>query len=315
MSEQRQNLEYHSDLVKTVNFSHDGQLLASGSVDSTIKLWDPSSGALYHTLRGHSNSVNTVVFSPDSQLLVSASADHTIKLWDPSSANLHRTLKGHSKEVNSVIFSPNGWLLASGSRDQTVKLWNPRTGELYQTLQGHSGGDNSIDFSPDSQLLVSYAGDGTVQLLDPSTGGHHQIYQNEFRWAWSKTRDTCSALKGSVLALGHGNGRVSFISSILFTEPVRNPFSEQESPVDYFNTDKAANTEHTSIKQQNSTKHITSKVAPAKDSQAASWAQHTQPVRSQTPNAAFETEAHHVGNAKQQNTVATLSDPQRPSIA
>lgn len=63
-----------------VDFSPDGQLLASVSADHTVRLWDPATGALRCTLEGHSNSIWAVVFSPDGQLLASASADHTVRL-------------------------------------------------------------------------------------------------------------------------------------------------------------------------------------------------------------------------------------------
>jgi WD40 repeat protein len=114
----------HTNDVNSVAFSPDGRLLASGSGDKTIKLWDVATGSLVRTLSGHTSWVNSVAFSPDGRLLASGSADNTIKLWDVASGSLVRTLTGHTDWVRSVAFSPDGRLLASGSGDDTIKLWD-----------------------------------------------------------------------------------------------------------------------------------------------------------------------------------------------
>ena len=113
----------HSALVLSVAFSPDGRTLASGSDDSTIRLWDAATGAHKRTLTGHSNSVLSVAFSPDGRTLASGSRDNTIRLWDAATGAHKRTLTGHTGDVESVAFSPDGRTLASGSWDDTVLLW------------------------------------------------------------------------------------------------------------------------------------------------------------------------------------------------
>ena len=112
----------HSGEVRSVAFSPDGNLLASGSSDRTVKVWDNSNGSLLWTGQ-HSGTVYSVSFSPDGNLLASGSEDSTVKVWDSSNGNLLWTGQ-HSDIVWSVAFSPDGSLLASGSDDNTVKVWS-----------------------------------------------------------------------------------------------------------------------------------------------------------------------------------------------
>jgi WD40 repeat protein len=107
-----------------VGFSPDGQQLASGSGDNTIKIWDVTTGKVLNTLKGHESSVWSVEFSPDGKKLASGSEDKTIKIWDVTTGKVLNTLKGHEGSVWSVGFSPDGKQLASGSDDKTIILWD-----------------------------------------------------------------------------------------------------------------------------------------------------------------------------------------------
>ena len=128
-------------MEKRVIFSPDGKMLASGSYDGTVKLWeiDGSTVTLFATLK-HDGNVYDLSFSPDGKKLVAASSKQTVHLWNLNLSNIEEqrsiTFNGHTGEVNSVSFSPDGKTIASASSDNTVKLWNLNGNEII-TLKGH----------------------------------------------------------------------------------------------------------------------------------------------------------------------------------
>jgi WD40 repeat protein/Mg-chelatase subunit ChlD len=193
-----QILKGHSSRVTSVVYSPDGNTLASGSRDNTVKLWDAETGELKHTLTGHSNDVNAIAFSPDGKTLASASYDKTIKLWNVQTGELEHTLTGHSSLVMLIAYSPDGKTLASASsflsNDKTIKLWNVKTGELKHTFTGHFYGINAIAYSPDGKTLAS-ANDQTVKLWDVKTGELKQTLTGHSNWV----RDVAYLPDGKIL--------------------------------------------------------------------------------------------------------------------
>lgn len=170
----------HNDVVTAVAFSpafsspsrsgSTGNLLASGSDDHTIKLWNAHSLECLKTLHGHTGWVQAIAFHPTGQQLVSGSSDHTVKLWDVRSGECLHTLEGHRQQVKAVAFDPSGKVIASGSDDHTVKLWDAATGRCLKTLEGHSDRVLSVSYSPDGRLLASGSCDRTIELWDVQTG-------------------------------------------------------------------------------------------------------------------------------------------------
>jgi small GTP-binding protein len=163
-------LEGHQGVVMSVAFDPEGETLASGSQDNTVKLWDARSGKLLRTLKRHQGRVNSVAFDPQGATLASGSGDNTAKLWEVRSGKLLRTLAGHQGGVISVAFDPQGATLASGSIDNTVKLWEARTGKLLLTLKGHQSLVRSVAFDPQGRTLASGSDDKTVKLWEARTG-------------------------------------------------------------------------------------------------------------------------------------------------
>ncbi len=154
--------------IKSVAFSPDGKILASGSDDNTIVLWDIETGKpIGQPLKGHSDVVSNVAFSPDGKTLASGSADNTIILWDIETGKpIGQPLKGHTAPVTSVAFSPDGKTLASGSYDTTIILWDVATRQpIGQPLTGHTNIVGSLAFSPDSKKIAS----GSCENFDNQT--------------------------------------------------------------------------------------------------------------------------------------------------
>ncbi|QIR37154.1 hypothetical protein HCG51_10745 [Tolypothrix sp. PCC 7910] len=163
----------HQAPVMSVDISPDSSLIASGSIDKTVKLWRRDGTALT-TLTGHQGAIRSVKFSPDGQMLASASEDGTIKLWKrqgtDSQWHISTTFKGHTASVWGVAFSPDGQFLVSGGWDRTVRFWQ-QDGKLLKTLQGYKRGFWGVAFSPDGQTVAAANLDGTVKLWQRDATG------------------------------------------------------------------------------------------------------------------------------------------------
>eukprot|EP00808_Paulinella_micropora_P016964 g13249.t1 len=175
-------LQGHTNWVYAVACSPDGALVASGSWDNSIMVWDARSHRSLQVLQGHTDGelrmhrdrVKSVAFSPDGTLLASGSTDNSICLWRGETGEWVRSLQGHSDGVTSVAFSADGRQLASGSKDNSVRLWDVQTGQAIRTLQGHSDIVWSVAFSKLGQL-ASGSWDNTIRLWNAEIGEEQAV--------------------------------------------------------------------------------------------------------------------------------------------
>jgi len=151
-------------------------VVASGSYDKTIKLWDIQTGACLQTLYGHADWLRCLILiekreNKDYLLLASGSQDCSVKLWSPINASSSsaqfkcaRTLRGHSGSIISLIFSANTRRLISDSADNRIKVWNVETGDCLHTLESHSYGVMSLILHLNEIVTSSYDGNIKVNL-------------------------------------------------------------------------------------------------------------------------------------------------------
>jgi WD40 repeat protein len=170
------NPEVLADRVLAVDFSPDGELLATGgglpSRGGELKIWRVADGSLVREIQAaHADTVFSVRFSPDGQHLASAGADRLVKVFAVAGGEQVRSFAGHTAHVLSVNWKADGKLLVSGGVDQAIKLWDFEAGLPLRTLKG-----NTYQIGPyrrevtaalfigESDQILAASGDGTVRL-------------------------------------------------------------------------------------------------------------------------------------------------------
>ncbi|MFC1604559.1 protein kinase [Planctomycetota bacterium] len=207
-----ETLEGHTAWIRCAAFSPNSKILATGSNDSSVRLWDLASKRQLSILRGHA-AITSVAFSSDSKTLAASCEDRTVRLWDTVTDQVI-TLKGHASPITCVAFSPEGDILASGSNDKTVRLWNTTKMQDHEVLKGHTDFVWAVAISPDGKILASAgSADQTIRLwttnppmpihtikLNPPTLIESHSLRSTAAWCVSFSPD------GKTLAIGTGTG-------------------------------------------------------------------------------------------------------------
>jgi WD40 repeat protein len=167
------SLPGHSDAVRGLAFSGDGQTLVSADTRGLIKEWELATHRVSRSLERPSAHLKTMTLSSDGQRLAGASEDGRVTVCDLGTHDKDFTFQAHPSEVNGLAFSHDGQFLATASSDKTVKVWNAITGDLIMTLPEFSDYAMAVTFSSDDRYLASASDDGTLRIWD--WRAHHEV--------------------------------------------------------------------------------------------------------------------------------------------
>lgn len=163
-------LSGHDGPVTAVAFNSAGTRLATGSADTTLKLWDAATGQNYLTLEDHQEPVTDVIFSDDDTRVISADEDGLIKVWDAETGRLLFTRTGDNGAVNALALSPDGAQLATANEDATVRVWDTTIWTSPFLSFGHIDAVADVAYNSTGAQLASAGVDGRIILWNALTG-------------------------------------------------------------------------------------------------------------------------------------------------
>ena len=216
-------LKGHTGYARTVSFSPDGTIIASGSYDGIVNLWDVTTQQNIATLDGHtdsggsySNNPRFISFSPNGTILASGTSDGAVNLWDVTTQQKITTLDGHTNITQSVSFSPDGSILASAS-DEQIMLWDVATQQNIATLDGYIKG--LVSFSPDGSMLASNSNQ-EIMLWDVVTQQNITTFGKGHTVLFSPDGKTIVSSTGYRLYLWDAETKLE-ITTFLHTDSIR----------------------------------------------------------------------------------------------
>jgi len=161
----------NGEAVSAIQFSPDGQRLATGLNSSGSRVWDLRDGKTLLSLKGHSDKVSVVAFSADSKRLITGGTDKKLHLWDSQTGAELLSIVDFKGTVFAAAFSADGSKFATASRDKRVVIWDTQTGKALVSFQeAKSSNVNSVEFNQEGSLLLTSDVAGAVSVWDAATG-------------------------------------------------------------------------------------------------------------------------------------------------
>jgi len=161
----------HGDLIRSVAFSPDGQLLVTASSDQTARVWDAATALPVGEPMRHAGPVLSAAWSPSSRLVVTVGSDRTVRLWEARSGRPVGIPMVHDVTVTLARFSPGGERLLTLVEDQTVRIWDTATCLAVGEPLRHEDWVTDARFSPDGRRILSASSDATARVWDAPMGG------------------------------------------------------------------------------------------------------------------------------------------------
>ena len=123
-TEQFKEFSGHTGSIRSVRWSPEGNELASGAEDNTVRIWNTETGDLLATLEGHEGAITSIAWSPDGSEIASSSADHSVRVWDVATGQMVMAVENYGDVVTTVAWSPDGSEIATGSLDGIVRIYS-----------------------------------------------------------------------------------------------------------------------------------------------------------------------------------------------
>ena len=156
----------HSDTVYGICFSPDAKMIATGSADKFVKVWEVATGKLVKSFEGHTHHVLDVGWTADGKLLASAGGDNTVKIWDFEKGEQARTIQAHGKQVTRLLFvGKKAEFLTSGG-DNQVKMFNAANGGAVRNFAGATDFVYAIGVNPEGTVVAAGGQDGIVRVYN-----------------------------------------------------------------------------------------------------------------------------------------------------